>query len=131
MKRLTLLLTLAAIATAASATLVRLPGADSSSDMTPAHADVDDELQRAFQAPPKDSNPHTDIATGLSLADALTLERRASLWWDYARDVAAVVSRHERRRSWSTGGRNRSHDRRHVCSSVPPPSLLLLFRIQH
>lgn len=36
--------------------------------------------------------PASTPATGLSLADALTLERRASLWFDYARDVAAVVS---------------------------------------
>lgn len=31
-------------------------------------------------------------ASGMSLADALTLERKASLWWEYARDVASVVS---------------------------------------
>lgn len=36
--------------------------------------------------------PASAPATGLSLADALTLERRASLWFDYARDVVAVVS---------------------------------------
>lgn len=36
--------------------------------------------------------PASTPATGLSLADALTVERRASLWFDYARDVAAVVS---------------------------------------
>jgi hypothetical protein len=37
-------------------------------------------------------NPGTGGA-GLSLADALTLERKASLWWEYARDVSSVVSR--------------------------------------
>lgn len=31
-------------------------------------------------------------ASGFSLADALTLERKASLWWEYARDVGSVVS---------------------------------------
>lgn len=36
-------------------------------------------------------NPGTGSA-GLSLADALTLERKASLWWEYARDVSSVVS---------------------------------------
>jgi hypothetical protein len=28
----------------------------------------------------------------MSLADALTIEKKASLWWDYARDVGSVVS---------------------------------------
>lgn len=28
---------------------------------------------------------------GANLADTLTLERRAGLWWDYARDISAVV----------------------------------------
>ncbi|WOO82778.1 FAS1 domain-containing protein [Vanrija pseudolonga] len=32
-------------------------------------------------------------APGISLADALTLERKASVWWDYARDVSSVTSR--------------------------------------
>lgn len=36
--------------------------------------------------------PSTGDNAGLSLADALTLERKASLWWEYARDVASVVS---------------------------------------
>ncbi|BEI80553.1 hypothetical protein CcaverHIS002_0110820 [Cutaneotrichosporon cavernicola] len=31
--------------------------------------------------------------SGLSLADALTLERQASLWWEYARDVSSVTAR--------------------------------------
>lgn len=44
--------------------------------------------KQAVFIPPASSTP----ATGLSLADALTLERRASLWFDYARDVASVVS---------------------------------------
>ncbi|RXK39063.1 hypothetical protein M231_03687 [Tremella mesenterica] len=30
---------------------------------------------------------------GMSLADVLTVERRASLWWDYARDVMSVNAR--------------------------------------
>jgi hypothetical protein len=29
--------------------------------------------------------------SGANLADTLTLERRAGLWWDYARDISAVV----------------------------------------
>ena len=29
---------------------------------------------------------------GMSLVDVLTVERRASLWWDYARDISSVVS---------------------------------------
>lgn len=28
----------------------------------------------------------------MTLADALTLERRAGVWWDYARDISSVVS---------------------------------------
>ncbi|GMK57598.1 hypothetical protein CspeluHIS016_0404320 [Cutaneotrichosporon spelunceum] len=32
-------------------------------------------------------------ASKLSLADALTLERQASLWWEYARDVSSVTAR--------------------------------------
>ncbi|KAL7418568.1 hypothetical protein Q5752_007026 [Cryptotrichosporon argae] len=33
---------------------------------------------------------------GISLADTLSLERRARLWWDYARDVGSVTSRLQR-----------------------------------
>lgn len=28
---------------------------------------------------------------GANLADTLTLEKRAGLWWDYARDISAIV----------------------------------------
>lgn len=86
MKRTSLILIMAALASAASATLVKLPASEH--ENTPARADVDAELQHVL-APP--GAPSTEIATGLNLADALTLERRASVWWDYARDVAAVV----------------------------------------
>lgn len=30
-------------------------------------------------------------APGMTLADALTLERKATVWWEYARDVSSVV----------------------------------------
>ena len=33
-----------------------------------------------------------DTAKGKSLADTLTLDRRGRVWWDYAREVDAVVS---------------------------------------
>lgn len=29
---------------------------------------------------------------GVNLADTLTMERKAGVWWDYARDISAVVS---------------------------------------
>jgi hypothetical protein len=31
-----------------------------------------------------------DTAHGANLADTLTLERKAGLWWEYARDVSSV-----------------------------------------
>jgi hypothetical protein len=36
---------------------------------------------------------HIGVGSGsvANLADTLTLERRAGLWWDYARDISAVV----------------------------------------
>lgn len=39
------------------------------------------------------STGHIGVGTGggANLADTLTLERRAGLWWDYARDISAVV----------------------------------------
>lgn len=84
MKRIALALTLA---TLAAATLVRLPEAGEVT--TPSVGGVDSELQAVF-APP--GRVDTGGAIGFTLADALTVERRASLWWDYARDVADVVS---------------------------------------
>lgn len=30
---------------------------------------------------------------GMTLADTLTVDRRGSVWWDYARDIGSVVSR--------------------------------------
>jgi hypothetical protein len=33
-----------------------------------------------------------DTAKGKSLADTLTLDRRGRVWWDYAREVDAIVS---------------------------------------
>lgn len=32
-----------------------------------------------------------DTAKGKSLADTLTLDRRGRVWWDYAREVDAIV----------------------------------------
>lgn len=29
---------------------------------------------------------------GATLAEALTVDRRAGIWWDYARDVSSIVS---------------------------------------
>jgi hypothetical protein len=101
MKRLALLLTISALA---SASLVRLPEAGDAVGTV----DVDAELQRVF-APGGSSTKGSNAGTqgegdndkdagigadgaGLNLADILTVERRASLWWDYARDVASVVS---------------------------------------
>jgi len=93
MKRLSLSLFLALtmLASATSAS-IRLPAAG---DAVSGAAEVDSELQAVF-SPPKAQNgvvdvPHTGGAS-LNLADVLTVERRASLWWDYARDVASVVS---------------------------------------
>lgn len=100
MKRIALFLALSAIA---GASLVRLPEAG---EAVAAPVDVDHELQAVFAPQPtgaEDSQQatagggpggvHTGTGgTALNLADVLTVERRASLWWDYARDVASVVS---------------------------------------
>ena len=32
-------------------------------------------------------------AGGATLAEALTIDRKAAVWWDYARDVSSVVCR--------------------------------------
>lgn len=40
-------------------------------------------------------NPKETVG-GRSLADALTLDRRGRLWWDYAREIDDVVSPHRR-----------------------------------
>ena len=40
-------------------------------------------------SPDRISGP--DLGNGMTLVDALTLERKAGLWWDYARDVSSVV----------------------------------------
>ena len=33
------------------------------------------------------------VSQGVTLAEALTIDRKAGVWWDYARDVTSVVSR--------------------------------------
>lgn len=38
--------------------------------------------------------PAENTIEGKSLVDVLTLERKGSLWWEYARDVVKVVSHH-------------------------------------
>lgn len=93
MKRFAIVLALGALV---GASFVRLPKAGDA--VNPQL--VDGELQAVF-APPSTNlgggfatgdGIDAGTATGLSLADALTLERRASLWWEYARDIASVVS---------------------------------------
>lgn len=81
MRRTALALVLFA-ASAAAFRPVRLPDAV---QVSPAPAD--DPSQFVIQ--PIDVGA---TAPGISLADALTLERKASVWWDYARDVSSVVS---------------------------------------
>ncbi|KAL1408967.1 hypothetical protein Q8F55_005784 [Vanrija albida] len=83
MRRTALALVLLA-ASAAAFRPVRLPDAV---QVSPALPEADDPSQFVIQ--PID----TGSAPGISLADALTLERRASVWWDYARDVSSVTSR--------------------------------------
>lgn len=33
----------------------------------------------------------TPSTQGMTLADALTLEKKAGVWWEYARDISSVV----------------------------------------
>jgi hypothetical protein len=108
MKRLALLLFLGALA---SAGFVRLqPAGDA---VSPVY--VDNELQHVLVPPTDSTSPAGDNggvvgvpSGGLNLADVLTVERRASLWWDYARDVASVVSSG----SGGSGRRGRVKERR-------------------
>ena len=38
------------------------------------------------------SLPGKMAGQGMTLADTLTVDRRGSLWWEYARDVSSIVS---------------------------------------
>jgi len=37
--------------------------------------------------------PVPQAGQGATLAEALTVDRRAGVWWDYARDVSSIVNR--------------------------------------
>lgn len=37
------------------------------------------------------NGPVPQAGQGATLAEALTIDRRAGVWWDYARDVSSIV----------------------------------------
>lgn len=48
-----------------------------------------------------DDLPSPQGGPGATLAEALTVDRRAGIWWDYARDVSSIVSQAARTEVWS------------------------------
>ena len=79
-------------ATAVAAPQLPLPHSDPSRHGDPSFPQPGSRLMSA-----PDANPDRTIVGpsagrgGMTLADALTLERKAGVWWDYARDVSSVV----------------------------------------
>jgi hypothetical protein len=70
-----------------------------------------------------------DTTQGANLADTLTLDRRAEVWWEYARDVSAVSRMENGRgeedavgrqllRSWGRRSRRRLNRRCVMASSI-------------
>ncbi len=87
MRRSLLVLTASLLVASAAATQLPLPGPSKNSTSKPMS-------DPSFPQP--GSIPAADRLLGssnseMSLADALTLERKAGVWWDYARDVSSVV----------------------------------------
>lgn len=86
MRRSLLVLTASLLVASAAATQLPLPG--------PSKNSTSKMSDPSFPQP--GSIPAADRLLGssnseMSLADALTLERKAGVWWDYARDVSSVV----------------------------------------
>ena len=83
MRRTTWLL-LASLAIAAAAT----SSSRMSADQSVHQVDKQHPLEKVLSGP---GGYEALPALGLTLADALTVERKGRIWWDYARDVQSVV----------------------------------------
>lgn len=78
---------LAILALAAGAVYANTQMGQQSEELSP-----QGQAAQAVFTDPLGSSPIGVGQGGPSLADALTVERRASLWFEYARDVSSIVS---------------------------------------